>query len=473
MTEKTDLATRLRQPRLLGLLIIVLLVFEKFLAHTYTVITIYVLPEPWKFWVPGIIGGIGFLMIIRGLGRDEVKGTILGYTGAVLIWMSWFESGLPIIARYNEIQTFLPSEGNLMAGLLGEHVILQASGLFMFLALFFVMLNKDVRCRMMLWIRRRIGLGTAVGVPAPGNRPNVSRVAAFEYFFVTWFMYVITLIIVDPRLFGLYHTVTYTLCTLIALWGIYLMFLLTKQREVGFALRYGIGAVGVAWFIPEVLALYEKFYEFYLWANKYPITMTSIFVIYIGILVFLWRTPVDPETGRATDSLELFEQAAHAGDCVVDADGTQCVPDARNIDRYQRLLQPVLQRREHVDRGKVGAALNDGVDVVAVDLANGIHDHVDGCFSNGCGRWPRKTLDRCYFEADVTKKAAYIVIADWRIGRNHGDLFRVEILERVAGGARTCGQAQVANLAPGCPVRTRLLPSRPPQNVSADMPSIR
>jgi len=239
------------------------------------------------------------VLIVGGLKKDEVKGTIMGYGGAVLVWMSWFESGLPILARYNEMKMFMPSEGNMMAGLLGEHVILQASGIFCLVALFMVMLNKDVRCRMLLWIRRQIGLGTAVGVPAPGNRPNVARVAAFEYFFVTWFMYVLMLVIVDPRLNGLYHPVTYALSGAIGLWGLYLLYKLTQQREVGFTIRYGIGAVGVAWYIPEALALYEKFYEFYIYADKHPIAITAVLIVFIAILVILWRTPVDEKTGKA------------------------------------------------------------------------------------------------------------------------------------------------------------------------------
>lgn len=299
MLEKKSSKFSFYQPPVVGLLVMVLLIFEKFLAHTYTVITIYVLPAPWKFWVPGILGALGIVMIIRGLKRDEVKGTILGYGGAVLVWMSWFENGMPQLARYNEVKMFLPSEGNQMAGLLGEHVLLQASGVFCLMTLFFVMLNKDVRCRMLLWIRRRLGLGTSIGVPAPGNRPNVARVAAFEYFFVTWFMYVLMLIIVDPRINGLYHPVTYALSVIIGLWGLYLLYMLTQQREVGFTIRYGIGAVGVAWYIPECLALYEKFYEFYIYADKHPIAVTAVLIVYIGILVVLWRTPVDEETGRA------------------------------------------------------------------------------------------------------------------------------------------------------------------------------
>lgn len=290
---------KLRRPPLLGVLVLLLLMFEKFLAHTYTVITIYVLPEPYKFWVPGVLGALGIGLIIAGLKRDEVKGTLLGYSGAVLVWMSWFESSLPQLSHYNQIPPALPTEGNMMAGLLGEHVILQASGIFCLTALFFVMLNKDVRCRMLLWIRRRIGLGTRIGVPAPGNRPNVARVAAFEYFFVTWFMYVLMLVIIDPRLNGLYHPVTYALSALIGLWGLYLIYKLTQQREVGFTIRYGIGAVGVAWYIPEALALYEKFYEFYLRADKHPYAMLLVLILTITIFVILWKTPVD-ESGKAT-----------------------------------------------------------------------------------------------------------------------------------------------------------------------------
>ncbi len=95
------------------------------------------------------------------------------------------------------------------------------------------MLNKDVRCRMLLWIRRRIGLGDTIGKPTQGYRPNVSRVAAFEYFFVTWFMYVLMITIIDPRLFGLHHPVTYTLSTLVCAWGLYLLYKCTQTAGSG------------------------------------------------------------------------------------------------------------------------------------------------------------------------------------------------------------------------------------------------
>jgi hypothetical protein len=289
----------LRKPPFLGLLIICMMISEKMLAHTYTAITIYVLPEPWKWVVPAIVGCIGVWLVLRGMGKDEVKGSLLGYLGAVLIWMSWFESGLPMLAHRAQIPPAIPESGNVMAGLLGEHIFLQMSGIFCLVSLFFIMLNKDVRCRMLIWIRRRIGMAETIGKPTQGYRPNVSRVAAFEYFFVTWFMYVLMITIIDPRIFGLYHPVTYTLSALVCAWGIYLLYKCTQQREVGLAIRYGIGALGVAWFIPETLAFYGVLYEFYIRADLHPIAMSAVTLVYIASMVILYRTPIDAKTGRS------------------------------------------------------------------------------------------------------------------------------------------------------------------------------
>ena len=215
--------------------------------------------------------------------------------------MSWFESGLPLMAHRAAIPPALPADGNMMAGLLGEHIFLQMSGIFCLVSLFFIMLNKDVRCRMLIWLRRRLGLVTVTGKPTQGYRPNVSRVAAFEYFYVTWFMYVLMITIIDPRIFGLHHPVTYTLSALVSAWGIYLLYKTTQQREVGLAIRYGIGAAGVAWFIPETLAFYGVLYEFYLRVDLYPLPMLVIAALYVGAMRVIYKTAINPETGRSAN----------------------------------------------------------------------------------------------------------------------------------------------------------------------------
>ncbi|WP_101758970.1 hypothetical protein [Oceanicoccus sp. KOV_DT_Chl] len=298
--SSNNLISIFRKPPVLGLLIIVLMFCEKMLMHSFTVITLYVLPEPWKWIIPAITGAIGMWLVVRGMGRDEVKGSLLGYTGGFLIWVSWMESAMPIIGHGANIPMVPAADGGTQGGFLGEHVFMQASGVFCIMTLIFIMFNKDVRCRMLLWIRRALRMDASVlGKPTQGYRPNVARVAAFEYFFVTWFMYVLMLVIVDPRTFGLHHPVTYTLCALVVIWGLYLMYKQTQQREVGLSIRYGIGATGVAWFIPECAQFYGEFYEFYLYANKHPVAMTIVLFLFIAILRLLWLTPINEKTQRS------------------------------------------------------------------------------------------------------------------------------------------------------------------------------
>jgi len=300
VSKNNDWVFVLRRPPVMGLLIIVLMFCEKMLAHTYTVFTLHVLPAPWKYVIPFVIGSIGLWMVIAGLKRDEVKGSLLGYSGAILIWMSWIESAMPVLARAGNIPKIIPPDGNVMAGFMGEHVFLQMSGLFCIVTLIFIMFNKDMRCRMLLWIRRKIGLGAAtVGVPTKGYRPTVARVAAFEYIYVTWFMYVLMLVIVDPRSFGMNHPVTIALSLALGAWGLYLMFLQTKQREMGMGIRYGIGAVGVGWFVPEALSFYGLFDEFYLRPDKYPIVMLFIGLLFVGIWRVIWTTPINEKTQQS------------------------------------------------------------------------------------------------------------------------------------------------------------------------------
>lgn len=296
---RAGLAARLRKPPMLGCMIVVMMFCEKMVAHSYTAITIYVLPSPYKWIIPAIVGCLGVWLILRGMGKDEVKGSLFGYLGAVMVWMSWFESGLPVLAHTANIPSVIPDDGNVMAGFLGEHIFLQMSGIFCFISLFFIMLNKDVRCRMLIWIRRTLGMTVVTGKPTQGYRPNVSRVAAFEYFYVTWFMYVVMLLIVDPRIFGLHHPVTYTLSALMCSWGLYLLYKCTQQREVGLAIRYGIGAVGVAWFIPETLAFYEYLYEFYLRIDLHPVPMLIVIALYIACIRVIYKTPINEKTGRS------------------------------------------------------------------------------------------------------------------------------------------------------------------------------
>ena len=55
-SEQARPITNLRKAPLLGCMIVIMMICEKMLAHTYTAITIYVLPEPWKCQIKPLRG---------------------------------------------------------------------------------------------------------------------------------------------------------------------------------------------------------------------------------------------------------------------------------------------------------------------------------------------------------------------------------------------------------------------------------
>src|SRR6185312_2528398 len=61
---------------------------------------------------------------------------------------------------------------------------------------------------------------------------------------------------------------------------------------------------------------------------------------------------------------------------VGDAMSTQRMPDRRHIDRDERLAELMLERREDGERREIRAGLHDGVDIVAVELADDRVDHL-------------------------------------------------------------------------------------------------
>ena len=122
------------------------------------------------------------------------------------------------------------------------------------------------------------------------------------------------------------------------------------------------------------------------------------------------------------------------------------MPDGGDVDGDQRLLQPVLQGREDVDAGQVGAALDDGVDVIAVDSFHRIDHLLDGGLGDRGRGGAVEAGDVLHLEADLVEEAAHVVVAHRRVGRDDGDALGFEQLERVAAGGGAGGQAQVADL---------------------------
>ena len=316
--ESSQLAkSRLYSVPVLGALALGWIVLEKMVAHIFLVTLIYVgIPAAISYAVAFVVGLLGLVMVWKGLEQNnEVRATWMGFVGGSLIWVFWFEMYLHFIGGENNFALAMTESGPeylsktdlaaLFAGdtsiprpyFMGEHVFLQSSTLFCFMLMIYMGLNKDVRCRLILWVRKIFGLRP--GKPTVGYKPQYARVAATELFFVNWFMYTLMLAVNDERIFGLHHLANYVAFALVALWSVIIVSKQFKQKEAGLAIRYAIAVGGVLWYLPEQMVLWKMFREPWVYYNEFPVTASAILIGYVGLMVFFWKTPVNPETGKS------------------------------------------------------------------------------------------------------------------------------------------------------------------------------
>jgi hypothetical protein len=220
---------------------------------------------------------LGMTLVWRGLTADETSASIMGYAGGALLWMGFFEWTWANWSVWLGIEPLMvDGQPSLPASLL----LVQASG-FIFLPLVLLMAaNRDTRCRMMRWCRRRLHLAT----PAPDVRHqnNAARVAATETVFVIWFIYLLNIALYDPRLLGHVPQLYYGAVAIIAGWGLYLVTRLARIRNTGMAIRYAIPTAYLLSIPVDAMTMAGWFPAVWIQPLQYPVAAgvaASLFLI--------------------------------------------------------------------------------------------------------------------------------------------------------------------------------------------------
>lgn len=274
--------TVLRAPWV-GLLAFALIWLWKPIAHTIAVL-MYEIHDPLVLAAVNLgMGGVGFVLVWRGLSKTELPATWFGFLGGALIWIGWFEFSFATFARTIGVDPIRDAEGRI--GLPANFALMQATG-FIVLALFlFFAANKDTGCRFFQWLHRNLGLKPGSGTP--GYRRQHARIAALELVMTNWFCYIVILLIYDPRIAGPSHPLAYTAAAVIAALSIYLIgFKLREQRTVAPALRYSIGAVAVFWLLCEMTARWGWYREVWLQPFNYPVSCLTIVSAFVFGIVY-------------------------------------------------------------------------------------------------------------------------------------------------------------------------------------------
>jgi len=231
------------------------------------------------------LASVGVALVWRGLTCDEVSGSVAGYAGGALLWMGFFEWTWANWSVWLGIEPLMvDGQPVLPASLL----LVQASS-FIFLPLVLLMAaNKDTRCRMMRWCRRRLHLAT----PATDarHRHNAARVAATETVFVIWFIYLLNIALYDPRLLGAAPEVYYGAVTVIAAWGLYLVNRLRRIRHTGMAIRYAIPTAYLLSIPVDAMTMAGWFPAVWIQPLQYPVAAAMAAALFLASVLILRRS---------------------------------------------------------------------------------------------------------------------------------------------------------------------------------------
>lgn len=224
------------------------------------------------------IGVVAAAMLYAGTKRnDEVSGTLLGFAAGMLIWIGWASYSF----KFNEVSLSMPLQEVAPGVKWPAHLLfIQGSlGICVATLLFFVF-NKDTKCNAFRWIQKALRM--KLGDPQSAKGRNYCRITFLETLYVTWFCYAGSLLLGDERFLGYHHPVTYGIVGGLAIWGVYLLWRLSRFTRVMAAVRYAIPTKAIFW-IPfgELGPRYGFYDEVWLKPLEYSEAMWAVLVVFI------------------------------------------------------------------------------------------------------------------------------------------------------------------------------------------------
>ncbi len=247
--------------------------------------------------VIGAIGltllGLGMIVWTRWL-RTDLHQSLAGLVGGILLWTGAVEYGFILAKRALGVSD-LVVDGKLFT--YGEYRILEHTWGLVLIVFFYLLYHEDVRCNMILWLRRKLRL--MKGAPVQGKVQNYGPRVAFEVITVMWTFYVVLLLCFDRSIFGPHHPMTYGVFILSLGCGLYLLFRLFRIRELGLAIRYAIPTVIITWNGVEILAKWGLFREPWVTLNL-PVLAAILIAFFITTYLIFHHLRTSHREARAS-----------------------------------------------------------------------------------------------------------------------------------------------------------------------------
>jgi hypothetical protein len=284
MTAARGVTATVLQPPYLGLLIFATILLYKPIAHTLLVLQHVVFTGDAKYVAGFAVGLFGFWLVGKGLRRDELTATAMGWMGGALIWMGWFEHTFEF---FGEALGVDPVGVDGVVHLTPNLVLIEATAVPFVAMMILFGLNRETRCRLLMWCHRNLRM--APPKPTPGYKRNYAWVTAWETIFVTWAFYIMIVTLYDARIIGRDHPVTYTAFVVYLAWGAYLLTKLAKHAEPAAAIRYAIPTTNAFWIAIEMGAHWGWFTEIWVKPLQYPLSAAAFMAVFIAAAAFVLR----------------------------------------------------------------------------------------------------------------------------------------------------------------------------------------
>lgn len=271
----------------IGILAFLSVLFMMPIGHMIMVLIEIIFGHHDQYIAAAILGLFGATLLLWGArSENENVATWLGFFAGILIWTGWVEFSFVYFANHLNIPPLM--ENNEIATK-PEYLLMPSSmGLF-FATIIFFFFNKGTRCNFFRWFHKSFKMD--VGNPVYTKNRPIATITAMETIFITWFFYMVLLVVYDEGLLGKSPVATYTIFFVSLVWSLYLILRLIKFKKMAPAVRYAIPTVIIFWNVVEILGRWNMLNEIWSQPEKFAFEMTLMVIATLVVTLLSILTP--------------------------------------------------------------------------------------------------------------------------------------------------------------------------------------
>jgi len=286
----TTLKQAFYRPPYIGLLAFAIVFMVQALGHTVMIAMENIFGEQYVFQCAFAVGAFGALLLWRGMKHPgEVAGTWYGFWAGSLLWTGWVEFAFVWNAHMLGVPDLMDTHAPGEIATKAEYLVMMSSVGVLLATLSALLLNKETKCNMFVWLQRRLHMRT--GKPSRGYERNFAYITCLETIYVTWFCYLVLLFVYDENILGDRHPVTYVILFANTVWAVYLISRLVQMWKVTTAIRYGIPTAIILWNSVEITGRWNLFTSFWEKPTEYGFEMGLVAAAIAVAALMAIRTP--------------------------------------------------------------------------------------------------------------------------------------------------------------------------------------